>query len=271
MVSVALAAAAMAAGDKALALDRAQFMKHGSAGFMSQLTHTTEMLASGITAVYGGLITEPLKIAACLAGAMCISWQLTLACLAVAPVVICLEIIATIAFSLLLSRRWRKAVFVLLHLEKRELYVETKEDYVELNQILRDREANDAAANATFDPLEPQSNSSVAQTALMAACLARGESEIVNAARENKAHVVGLSILSGSHLPLVKDVISRLKEAGIEDVPVVVGGIIPPEDAEQLERAGVAAVYTPKDFELNRIMSDVVGIVERKAEDAGAR
>ena len=95
--------------------------------------------------------------------------------------------------------------------------------------------------------------------------------EIVNAARENKAHVVGLSILSGSHLPLVKDVISRLKEAGIEDVPVVVGGIIPPEDAEQLERAGVAAVYTPKDFELNRIMSDVVGIVERKAEDAGAR
>ncbi|MFM8891114.1 MAG: ABC transporter ATP-binding protein, partial [Planctomycetia bacterium] len=73
--------------DKAIELDRAQFMRQGSAGFMSQLTHTTEMLASGITAVYGGLITEPLKIAACLAGAMCISWQLTLACLAVAPVV----------------------------------------------------------------------------------------------------------------------------------------------------------------------------------------
>ena len=92
--------------------------------------------------------------------------------------------------------------------------------------------------------------------------------EIVNAAREQKAHVVGLSILSGSHLPLVKDVISRLKEAGIDDVPVVVGGIIPPEDAEQLEQAGVAAVYTPKDFELNRIMSDVVGIVERANEGA---
>jgi (2R)-ethylmalonyl-CoA mutase len=90
--------------------------------------------------------------------------------------------------------------------------------------------------------------------------------EIVNAAREQKAHVVGLSILSGSHLPLVKDVMQRLKDAGIDDVPVVVGGIIPPEDAEQLEQAGVAAVYTPKDFELNRIMSDVVGIVERKAE-----
>jgi (2R)-ethylmalonyl-CoA mutase len=92
--------------------------------------------------------------------------------------------------------------------------------------------------------------------------------EIVDAVREQKAHVVGLSILSGSHLPLVKDVISRLKEAGINDVPVVVGGIIPPEDAEKLEAAGVAAVYTPKDFELNRIMFDLVRIVENKA-DAG--
>jgi ethylmalonyl-CoA mutase len=92
--------------------------------------------------------------------------------------------------------------------------------------------------------------------------------EIVEAVREQKAHVVGLSILSGSHLPLVRDVISRLKEAGILDVPVVVGGIIPPEDAEALEAAGVAAVYTPKDFELNRIMFDLVRIVETKA-DAG--
>jgi (2R)-ethylmalonyl-CoA mutase len=90
--------------------------------------------------------------------------------------------------------------------------------------------------------------------------------EIVEAAREQKAHVVGLSILSGSHLPLVKDVVSRLKAAGIDDVPVVVGGIIPPEDAEELEAAGVAAVYTPKDFELNRIMSDLVRIVEMRSE-----
>jgi len=89
--------------------------------------------------------------------------------------------------------------------------------------------------------------------------------EIVAAAREQKAHVVGLSILSGSHLPLVKDVLSRLKEAGINDVPVVVGGIIPPEDAEELEQAGVAAVYTPKDFELNRIMTDLVRIVESRS------
>jgi (2R)-ethylmalonyl-CoA mutase len=92
--------------------------------------------------------------------------------------------------------------------------------------------------------------------------------EIVDAVRDQKAHVVGLSILSGSHLPLVKDVLSRLKKAGILDVPVVVGGIIPPEDAEALEAAGVAAVYTPKDFELNRIMFDLVRIVESEA-DAG--
>ncbi len=89
--------------------------------------------------------------------------------------------------------------------------------------------------------------------------------EIVDSAREQKVHVVGLSILSGSHVPLVMDVVSRMKAAGIHDVPVVVGGIIPPEDAQLLEDAGVAAVYTPKDFELNRIMSDLVRLVEDKA------
>jgi (2R)-ethylmalonyl-CoA mutase len=87
--------------------------------------------------------------------------------------------------------------------------------------------------------------------------------EIVIAAQKEKAHAVGLSILSGSHLPLVKDVVARLRDAGLIDIPVVVGGIIPPEDARALAEAGVAAVYTPKDFELNRIMSDVVRIVER--------
>jgi len=89
--------------------------------------------------------------------------------------------------------------------------------------------------------------------------------EIVDAARDNKAHVVGLSVLSGSHMPLIKDVVGRMKQEGI-DVPVVVGGIIPPEDAAALEKAGVAAVYTPKDFELNRIMSDLVRIVESRTE-----
>jgi (2R)-ethylmalonyl-CoA mutase len=91
---------------------------------------------------------------------------------------------------------------------------------------------------------------------------------IAAAAAAKNVHVVGLSILSGSHLPLVQDVIARMKEAGIDDVPVVVGGIIPKEDAHALKSAGVAAVYTPKDFELNRIMSDLVHIVESAAAKA---
>jgi subfamily B ATP-binding cassette protein MsbA len=73
--------------DKALALDRAQFMRHGSAGFMAQVTATAEMLAGGITAVYGGMVTEPMKIIACLGCALLVSWRLTLACLLLAPVV----------------------------------------------------------------------------------------------------------------------------------------------------------------------------------------
>jgi (2R)-ethylmalonyl-CoA mutase len=85
--------------------------------------------------------------------------------------------------------------------------------------------------------------------------------EIVDAARKQKPHVIGLSVLSGSHLPLVQDVVARMKEAGMT-MPLIVGGIIPPEDAAAMEKSGVAAVYTPKDFELNRIMSDVVRIVE---------
>ncbi len=91
---------------------------------------------------------------------------------------------------------------------------------------------------------------------------------IVAAAAEKRVHVVGLSILSGSHLPLVHDVVMRMKEAGLDDIPVVVGGIIPPQDATALKSAGVAEVYTPKDFELNRIMSDLCRIVERSAEAA---
>jgi (2R)-ethylmalonyl-CoA mutase len=91
---------------------------------------------------------------------------------------------------------------------------------------------------------------------------------IVAAAAEKRVHVVGLSILSGSHLPLVHDVVTRMKEAGLDDVPVVVGGIIPPQDEIALKSAGVAEVYTPKDFELNRIMSDLVRIVESSAEAA---
>jgi len=85
---------------------------------------------------------------------------------------------------------------------------------------------------------------------------------IAAAARDQAVHVVGLSILSGSHLPLVHEVMARLKDNGAAEVPVVVGGIIPPHDARALKNAGVAEVYTPKDFALNRIMADLVRIVE---------
>ncbi|GGF86576.1 methylmalonyl-CoA mutase [Azorhizobium oxalatiphilum] len=92
--------------------------------------------------------------------------------------------------------------------------------------------------------------------------------EIVNAALEESVHVVGLSILSGSHVPLVRDVMERMHAEGLSDIPVVVGGIIPPEDEAALRSFGVAAVYTPKNFELNRIMADIVAIVGREARDA---
>jgi len=80
--------------------------------------------------------------------------------------------------------------------------------------------------------------------------------------------VVGLSILSGSHVPLVADVMSRMRKEGLDDVAVVVGGIIPPEDAVTLKALGVAAVYTPKNFELNAIMRDIVRLVDGHAEAA---
>jgi (2R)-ethylmalonyl-CoA mutase len=89
---------------------------------------------------------------------------------------------------------------------------------------------------------------------------------IAAAAVEKDVHVVGLSILSGSHLPLVREVMARLKENGVTRLPVVVGGIIPPQDARALKEAGVAEVYTPKDFALNRIMADLVRIVEGAAD-----
>ncbi|MGZ8309554.1 MAG: methylmalonyl-CoA mutase family protein [Rhodoplanes sp.] len=94
--------------------------------------------------------------------------------------------------------------------------------------------------------------------------------DIVRAARDKNVHVVGLSILSGSHMPLVKEVVTKMREAGLDDVPVVVGGIIPPDDEAALKAVGVAAVYTPKDFELNRIMTDIVRIVEDKVPSQAA-
>ena len=85
---------------------------------------------------------------------------------------------------------------------------------------------------------------------------------IVSAAIDNGAHVVGLSILSGSHLPLVEELMTRMRDADLTHVPVIVGGIIPEEDADRLRSLGVSAVYTPKDFELNRIMADIVALAD---------
>ncbi|PRY79393.1 (2R)-ethylmalonyl-CoA mutase [Yoonia maritima] len=86
--------------------------------------------------------------------------------------------------------------------------------------------------------------------------------EIIEAARNNQAHVIGLSILSGSHLPLVQDVMTKLEDAQLQDIPVIVGGIVPDEDANALRAMGVAKVYTPKDFELNVIMADIINLVD---------
>ncbi|GHE99174.1 protein meaA [Aliiroseovarius zhejiangensis] len=85
--------------------------------------------------------------------------------------------------------------------------------------------------------------------------------ELVASALDTKAHVVGLSILSGSHIPLLEELIERMRDAGLGHIPVVAGGIIPDEDAERLRAMGVAKVYTPKDFELNTIMEDIVTLV----------
>ncbi len=87
-------------------------------------------------------------------------------------------------------------------------------------------------------------------------------SEIVEAAQTEGAHVVGLSILSGSHVPLVEDLMKRMNDAGLNHVPVIVGGIIPEADASRLRAAGVAQVYTPKDFELNIIMQDIITLAD---------
>ena len=89
--------------------------------------------------------------------------------------------------------------------------------------------------------------------------------EIVEAAQTEAAHVVGLSILSGSHVPLVEDLMKRMAEAGLTHIPVIVGGIIPESDATRLRAAGVAQVYTPKDFELNVIMQDIITLADPKA------
>ena len=88
-------------------------------------------------------------------------------------------------------------------------------------------------------------------------------SEIVAQAKAVDAHVIGLSILSGSHLDLVRETLAEMQKAGMETVPLVVGGIIPFEDEQALRQMGVRRVYTPKDFQLTDIMDDVVDVVEK--------
>jgi (2R)-ethylmalonyl-CoA mutase len=97
--------------------------------------------------------------------------------------------------------------------------------------------------------------------------------QIVKAAEEEGVHLIGLSVLSGSHLELVEDALGRLADLGLSEVPVIVGGIVPLEDEQDLLAQGVAAVYTPKDSDMNKIMSDLVNIIRennglKRFEDA---
>jgi len=87
--------------------------------------------------------------------------------------------------------------------------------------------------------------------------------QIVAAAVAEDVHCVGLSILSGSHMELVPTVLEGLREAGLADVPVIVGGIIPDSDGRRLVEQGVAAVYTPKDFGLTEIMNGIVDVIRK--------
>ena len=88
---------------------------------------------------------------------------------------------------------------------------------------------------------------------------------IVATALEERPHVVGISVLSGSHLPLVEELMERMRGAGLDATPVIVGGVIPEDDAQRLREMGVAGVYTPKDFQINAIMADVVALANREA------
>ncbi len=95
-------------------------------------------------------------------------------------------------------------------------------------------------------------------------------SQIAGSAAEEGVHVIGLSILSGSHAELIPSVLNALQTAGVGDIPVVVGGIIPDADAQALRAAGVAAVYTPKDWDLNKMMRDIISLVSERMDDPGA-
>ena len=95
--------------------------------------------------------------------------------------------------------------------------------------------------------------------------------EIITAARDSAVHVIGLSILSGSHMPLMQELMAKLQAAELNHIPVIVGGIIPDEDAQKLRAMGIARIYTPKDFDLNRIMFDIVALADPGAGDIAAQ
>ncbi|KXJ58357.1 MAG: protein meaA [Thalassospira sp. Nap_22] len=95
--------------------------------------------------------------------------------------------------------------------------------------------------------------------------------ELVRNAIEDGAHVIGLSILSGSHVPLVREVVNGLRAQGAGHIPVVVGGIIPESDMLVLRQMGVSAVYTPKDYQLAKVISEIVDIVDRKSTENPAQ
>ncbi len=94
--------------------------------------------------------------------------------------------------------------------------------------------------------------------------------QLVKTVAERQVHILGLSILSGSHVPLIREVMQRMRSGGLSHVPVVAGGIIPADDVNVLKQLGVAAVYTPKDFDLNGIMADLVGLIEKGVEGKAA-
>ena len=95
--------------------------------------------------------------------------------------------------------------------------------------------------------------------------------EIITAARDGAVHVIGLSILSGSHMPLMEELMAKLRAAELSHIPVIVGGIIPDDDAQKLRAMGIARIYTPKDFELNRIMFDIVALADAGPDGIAAQ
>ena len=86
--------------------------------------------------------------------------------------------------------------------------------------------------------------------------------QIVNSALEESVHIIGLSILSGSHLKILSDITSLLRQKKMSGIPIIVGGIIPERDFKRLHKMGIKKIYTPKDFDLNKIIMDVSSIVE---------